>query len=681
MAEPSMHIYKVDINQQLIRRDVGILATNDSNADRFGVELTQGGAYCDASGYSVFGYFIRPDMKTVLVKGKAEGNTVYVDLSENCYVYDGAFVLSVKIVKGEMNKTILLCDGILAESRTGVIVDEEHVVPSLEEVLAKMAEVDAAANNANAAAAEAVAAAENANSAAAGIDTKVELAVKPISGTVDQLVDDVGHILSKKYVSENALDLSQVTADKRIQSDGSIGSSSTHSLSDYIEVKNGWIVNGYITPNTIGALGGWFDEDKSYCGKIEDLPGYELTDQSKRYFTLKVDFDGYIRLNIYTAYIESMVKINANVDTSLAYPLLNNYVPYEETHAVYVTKTGMESRVDLIRLHNGLFSTENVKSGYLANNGTQVWSNERYVTSDYIAVYMNRDYVIQGITTRFCLYDDTMTAIDGAFDETITANRSFNAGNASYARFTYFATEEDRMYFRPAEEAAYDTLLGSGYIRSDNPLLGKTLVTLGDSIMEGNGNGNFGIGDIIASRNAMALNDCSKGGATIAYREDIGEATGNIQYQARKAITDGVTPDYILINGQTNDLDKIGTNGMGEISSSFSSADFDTGTFAGGMETIFHSLKTAFPAAKIVYVRVHHIGSRNLSMQDTFGATALGVCGKWGVPVVDLYEKGQLNTFLDSHVSYTYNGDKTHPTREGYDTFYINPIEATMKNN
>ena len=216
MAEQSIykHIYKIDLNDHLKRRDVGILATHDSNANRFGAELTQGGKAFDVSSYSVFGYFIRPNMETVLIEGTAEGNTVYVDLSANCYVYDGAFTLSVKIVNGDMTQTILVCDGHLAEARTGVIIDPEHVVPSLEEVLAKMAEVDEATNNANNAAAEALRianeaantaneAAGNANKAAEDIDSKVAEANAELSGKVGQLSEEADE-LKQTYEADTA---------------------------------------------------------------------------------------------------------------------------------------------------------------------------------------------------------------------------------------------------------------------------------------------------------------------------------------------------------------------------------------------------------------------------------------------------------------------------------------------
>ncbi len=118
MAEPYKHIYKVDLNQQLVRRDVGLLATFDSKANRFGAELYRDGASVSASGYTVNGYFIRPNEETVPIPGTVQGNLVYVDLLPGCYVYDGAFEFALKIKQGDVEQTVLLCYGTVERSRT-----------------------------------------------------------------------------------------------------------------------------------------------------------------------------------------------------------------------------------------------------------------------------------------------------------------------------------------------------------------------------------------------------------------------------------------------------------------------------------------------------------------------------------------------------------------------------------
>ena len=488
--------------------------------------------------------------------------------------------------------------------------------------------------------------------------------------------------------SENILDNSTIENGKFIQSDGSIVNNSTYALTDYISVKNGWTIYGYIAPNTITALGSWFDSNKVRGGQIESLDGYELTNSSKRYFTLKVNFDGYIRMNIYAnaPYQNVMVKLNTTIDTSLSEPLCKNHVPYEEPYwKIGIIRATSKWDASFIERNNIFIPTKSV-SGYLNPDGTGVWSNTNYKTSEYIPIEASTKYVIQGITTRFCLYDANKTPIASTYNNEDVANREFTNDTYSFVRFTYFATEEERMYVRKESEGFFDTFMKHSYINRENPLLGKKLLALGDSIMEGNGNENFGLGDIIASRNSMYLKDVSKGGATIGYMASRDGLQTLIQHQKDMAIASDFEPDYIIIDGQTNDIDKASSTPqtdkitLGEVTDAYDS-EFVNTSFAGGLEIIFRDLKAKYPTAKMVYVRVHHMGSRSLASQNTYGNIAKTVCEKWSVPIADIYNNGTMNTFLDEYVQYTGNEDKTHPNRRGYDNFYIPIIESTLSYN
>lgn len=120
------HMYKVDVaNDPLIRRDVGaLLGLYDKAANRFGVELYDNGTALTLSGKTVTGYMIRPDGVTVDISGTVSGNQAYVELKENCYLYDGAFTLSLKVDE----QTVLICDGQIAVTRTGTTVNGNEVI-------------------------------------------------------------------------------------------------------------------------------------------------------------------------------------------------------------------------------------------------------------------------------------------------------------------------------------------------------------------------------------------------------------------------------------------------------------------------------------------------------------------------------------------------------------------------
>ena len=178
MAEPYKHIYKVDLNQPLKRFDVGdILASGDEKANSFEVAVYRDGANVDLSGCAVYGYFIRPNDETMKVDGTVDGNIVRVEPSKNCYVYDGAFSLAIKLTGSGITQTVAVFDGRIVRTTSDNIVDGDRVIYGLEDLLAQIAAVenatanaDTAASNANTAASNADTATTRANQAAASIE-------------------------------------------------------------------------------------------------------------------------------------------------------------------------------------------------------------------------------------------------------------------------------------------------------------------------------------------------------------------------------------------------------------------------------------------------------------------------------------------------------------------------------
>lgn len=112
------HIYTVDLNQPLKRHNVGLLATYDKKANRFGAKITRNGAEVDVSNYAAKAYFIRPSGDTIEFDGTAAGNLAFADLPEECYLYDGAFTVTIKIESDELTATVLICDGKMVQTRT-----------------------------------------------------------------------------------------------------------------------------------------------------------------------------------------------------------------------------------------------------------------------------------------------------------------------------------------------------------------------------------------------------------------------------------------------------------------------------------------------------------------------------------------------------------------------------------
>lgn len=147
------------------------LLTGDDQAHTFRIAVSRSGAAVSLSGAGVSGYFIRADGVTVPITGSVEGSAALVTLSDGCYRVPGRFQLVVKLSLSGETSTVFWGDGAVASSSTDAILDDEDVIPSLDELLAKIAATEAAAASATSAAATASSAAATADTAASRANT------------------------------------------------------------------------------------------------------------------------------------------------------------------------------------------------------------------------------------------------------------------------------------------------------------------------------------------------------------------------------------------------------------------------------------------------------------------------------------------------------------------------------
>lgn len=212
-------------------------------------------------------------------------------------------------------------------------------------------------------------------------------------------------------------------------------------------------------------------------------------------------------------------------------------------------------------------------------------------------------------------------------------------------------------------------------------LLNKVVFNFGDSIAYGTNSDKVSYAHLIANKYGMTLKSFAVGGATLGVVNE-----NNIPSQVDNAIKQGVAPDYILIDGVTNDIADPYNVALGEISEKYSNEGLNKSTTCGGFEYCLYTLKTAYPKAKIIYIRVHNMNTRDRLKQLEYGNKCEDICSKWSVPVVNIYKNGQMNTNLDKHkllftedTNSTGKGDGTHPNKLGYELFYVPEIEAKLK--
>jgi lysophospholipase L1-like esterase len=200
---------------------------------------------------------------------------------------------------------------------------------------------------------------------------------------------------------------------------------------------------------------------------------------------------------------------------------------------------------------------------------------------------------------------------------------------------------------------------------ANGQLRGKKVYAFGDSIVYGHTYPR-GFVNFTAERELMNLTKYAVNGATI------GSSGNQILTQVRNAAA--AAPDYVVFNGGTNDADP---------------AKFDKATYAGSLETTLATMRSKWPSAKIVYVAVHKLGSRDWNTQLAIRSVTLQICAKWGVTVADVFNDTTLDTRVDSQrVAYTFNGNVngypgtggtgTHPNIAGITGFYVPVLTAAL---
>lgn len=138
-------IVRVDLGSPLRRYSVGkVLATGDDRANRFGAEVFRRGAAVSLDGGKVNGYFIPPEGEALLLDGSATGNTAYVELHGACYAQEGRFSLAVKVTADGVTTTLCVFDGWIVATSTDEVRDPGGIVPSLDDILEKIADMEQA---------------------------------------------------------------------------------------------------------------------------------------------------------------------------------------------------------------------------------------------------------------------------------------------------------------------------------------------------------------------------------------------------------------------------------------------------------------------------------------------------------------------------------------------------------
>lgn len=341
-------------------------------------------------------------------------------------------------------------------------------------------------------------------------------------------------------------------------------------------------------------------------------------------------------------------------------------------------------------------SNENV-NGYINGASGGIDNNSNYKTSHIIkGLKKNEKYIITPKIRKFLAYDKDGVVISSSYVDANKTNYVFTMDSSwGFVRFTYYTSDEDKMMIiqgeQPQAYVDYGYIFGKNLGFNDfqkekikeiagsqgNKLENKILFNFGDSIAAGDGNNGKGYAELFATKYNMICYDFAVGGATLGETE-----SNNITTQVTNALSGGITPDYILIEGGPNDISY--NVPIGQIASDYNISNFDKTTTVGALEWIIYTLKSNFPSAKMAFVSVHKMASRGYSSQIERQGICVDVCKKWATPIIDIFNRGNLNTFLSEYHKFTNptesqpNGDRTHPNELGYTTFYLPLIYETL---
>ena len=385
-----------------------------------------------------------------------------------------------------------------------------------------------------------------------------------------------------------------------------------------------------------------------------------------------------------------------------------------------------------------LVDSNNLVHGQIISSTGEVTDHSVYLTSPFIACEPSTSYkyscfndngsVVAGYIEKVAFYDSDKSFIGLFSMQSDMVYRDFlTPSNAAYFRVQGFRNGTKWMVTKAAlykghcgyasiqqreiEDYAY---IPFGEIPSVSILTSKYLIDFGDSIMRGDGTNGKGIGYLIASRNQMAFTQFSQGGATLSsssalnytydrqYKGDknyystsktllvegtdynVGDKLSTAIYQENtissqldEAFDRGIFPDYILINGLTNDLNY---SEIGEIEDGYEGG-YNKLTLAGGLEDALYRIRNKWSNAKILFVLPHKMPSSANVPIDSFVKMVKDVCKKWSIKYVDMYNYGGLNTRIPTlRTQYTFSSDGIHPNMKGYESFYIEMIESALAN-
>lgn len=236
MALASELNYTADLLSGLVRRVrmEPLLAAGDEGAHCIRVHLKDGAQDADLSGATCAAYIVRADSVTVPVSGVVDGSTVSITLPKAAYNVPGWMRVVVRLTRSGVTVSVLYAEGSVLPTSTDAVLDADNVIPSLDELLSKIAVMEQATAAANAATSSATAAASAAQQTAETVQQK--LASGELTGR--------GLSILGRYASLTALQ--QAVQDKQAGDAYAVGTEPPYNIYIWDGRNAQWVDNGKI---------------------------------------------------------------------------------------------------------------------------------------------------------------------------------------------------------------------------------------------------------------------------------------------------------------------------------------------------------------------------------------------------------------------------------------------------
>lgn len=509
-----------------------------------------------------------------------------------------------------------------------------------------------------------------------------------------------------------------------LKNDGTTATKAGFFASGYIPVVSGGTLCAHYPTGTYGSASSMvtYDENKARTGYVTPE---RLTDANGRGY-LRYTFGNpalakFVRMTgslstapvcmyVYAAEMPSTYTpyrpktlLDANVDYS---DLLNVSVSKEDTDFV---KSAPKNLCNLSQFEVGIISNSN-------NNGNLNDSVTNWRTSGFIPVEPGKTYSLyssQGVyyganNVGIALYNEYKMFIarkkpaGGTYGNQRFDTLTIPEGMARYIRLSYPKAnieEHPKWFYTMVVEGTTEWDGNAAYIPYDptvnvqgagisgefagnlDPLANKVSVWDGDSIMAADNDPGGGFPLRIAAIHRMRAKSYAVAGGTIA--ENVGSAH-SVCATLDTMLASFPNADYIIIDGGTNDADILGSAGLGTFDADDFSDEYiealDKNTFCGALESIFFRLVTIMKGKHIGYIIPQKMGYTAVLVERRrqFFDKAIEICGKWGVPYLDLWNNYYFNWELAAHWDQTMTPaenneannlykDGQHLTNKGYE--------------